>query len=78
MFLLLPFSFACERIVNANHLLRTCHCNQSVVITDIGSHHNVEFIAYLGNPIPCGQVAQDGIAVDTVAATTDQNQLAIA
>ena len=75
--LLLPLELSGERVVHADHLLWTGKSDQAVVITDVGSHHNIQLIANLGDPIPGGNFAQNGKAVDAVTTATDQNQLAV-
>ena len=76
--LLFPLALAGERVINSDHFLRSSNSDQTVVVADVRSHHDVELIADLGDPIPCGQITQDRKTVDAVASATDQNQLAVA
>ena len=78
MFLLLPLELTGKRIVHSHHLLWTCKSDQAVVVADIGSHHNIQLIANLGDPIARRKFAQNGKPVDAVTTATDQNQLAVA
>ena len=74
----LPQQFARPGRIDTESLAGTSQCNQLVVGTDVGTQDGVEFLAYFNHTFSALHIPNHHLAVGGSAATTGQQQAAIA